>query len=1058
MSARLTASWAAALLLAAPSASAEEPTPDPAPVTPPDLASVRVVADTSGMRLQVDGKDFLVVGMNWGYTPIGQNYRYDLWSQPDDFVRAALDRDMTLLRKMGVNAIRVFSDVPPRWVRYIHDKHGIHTAVNHLLGRYGFLVDGTFVNPVDYSDPAFRKAVLADLAKTIERYRGVPGVIMVLLGNENNYGLVWTSFEIEQLPPESRERGRAEKLYELMGEAVATVKATDPSRLVALTNGDLQYLDLIKTLVVPRGLDIMGANVYRGASARDLFQRVRDELGLPFVFTEFGADAYDARRGREDDVMQARYLAAQWREIYAQSAGKGGAGNAAGGFIFQWVDGWWKYLQETALDVHDTHASWSNEGYLDDFVPGGNNMNEEWFGICALAPAGADGIAGVVPRTAYYVLKEAFRLDPYAPTTDVAAIDRHWDTIDPDALAVTYASARAAAEVEALGRFRVRDVRLDLATYVTGGKNLTDAARDEDGRFDHQQSFTLDVEARPVSRVRARVAINVLGRVAENPIDEIRYEARGRPRTVVDEAGERLVLEDLERVKLYAASVTWDEDLFTLDAFFRTGHYHWGYEGDAFGLYPEAFYGNQVDVYDADAPIGLSFTGKGDLEGLRLAFGPQLWWGANPALIGTYRRAFGPLTLTLVHHEDIAAQGTTVTSSAVPERVNRRTSLAAETKVGAVKVEVAGLVSGTTKIGEVFMDAEPTSGPSYADSGYLVTRDRIAAADTLGAKLKLSGSAGPVHAYLQGGYRGLVADGGGDWTVTYTGWSLKEAGRGNHWAVSGGAAIQLGHLQIAPNLLYQAPLVGPMPTIDEALDLATGTYYPGLRARSILDAPFAVLDNRETLGAELLLTWDPTPGTWLWAWDNEIVEDAPLAGSLDIVFRHHPTSRDALLGFTEDGVVFAFPGAPPAADLVEVNARLVANPGRGVRLLSRLYVGEGQARGDDPRRILRWGGDLRVAWDRLVVQAFAKFDDWGPYDYHRDFNYTFPVQLMVDLAWGATTPEWLGRLFTKVGVRGQFRSLDAHSNRFAADPLAPDDGGHEWEIMTYMQVTLGGAP
>ena len=62
------------------------------------------------------------------------------------------------------------------------------------------------------------------------------------------------------------------------------------------------------------------------------------------MFTEFGADAFDARRGREDDVTQARYLVAQWREIYEQSAGKGKVGNAIGGFVFQWSDGWWKYL------------------------------------------------------------------------------------------------------------------------------------------------------------------------------------------------------------------------------------------------------------------------------------------------------------------------------------------------------------------------------------------------------------------------------------------------------------------------------------------------------------------------------------------------------------------------------------------------------------------------------------------------------------------------------------------------------------------------------------------
>jgi len=36
--------------------------------------AVRVVTDSAGSRLQVDGRDFLVKGMNWDYVPIGENF------------------------------------------------------------------------------------------------------------------------------------------------------------------------------------------------------------------------------------------------------------------------------------------------------------------------------------------------------------------------------------------------------------------------------------------------------------------------------------------------------------------------------------------------------------------------------------------------------------------------------------------------------------------------------------------------------------------------------------------------------------------------------------------------------------------------------------------------------------------------------------------------------------------------------------------------------------------------------------------------------------------------
>jgi hypothetical protein len=40
-----------------------------------------------GWRLMVDGKPFMVNGMNWDSYPIGTNYEYVLWNQPDTLIR-----------------------------------------------------------------------------------------------------------------------------------------------------------------------------------------------------------------------------------------------------------------------------------------------------------------------------------------------------------------------------------------------------------------------------------------------------------------------------------------------------------------------------------------------------------------------------------------------------------------------------------------------------------------------------------------------------------------------------------------------------------------------------------------------------------------------------------------------------------------------------------------------------------------------------------------------------------------------------------------------------------
>ncbi|MCK6519749.1 hypothetical protein L6R46_32410, partial [Myxococcota bacterium] len=115
---------------------------------------------------------------------------------------------------------------------------------------------------------------------------------------------------------------------------------------------------------------------------------------------------------REDGFPQAEIQRTLWKEIYEQSHGKGGAGTAIGGLIFQWGDGWWKYKLDVNLDIQVPTASWSNGGYTFDFVEGENNMNEEWFGITAKTRNDELGLYYSKPRPAYYVLQRAFKLDP----------------------------------------------------------------------------------------------------------------------------------------------------------------------------------------------------------------------------------------------------------------------------------------------------------------------------------------------------------------------------------------------------------------------------------------------------------------------------------------------------------------------------------------------------------------------------------------------------------------------------------------------------------------------
>ena len=87
------------------------------------FAKVEVKKDAKGWRMFDNGKEVEVKGITWSNTPVGKDYNYSLWKMDDEFIYATLETDMPMLKAMGVNVIRSFDDVPPKWVEYIYDKY-----------------------------------------------------------------------------------------------------------------------------------------------------------------------------------------------------------------------------------------------------------------------------------------------------------------------------------------------------------------------------------------------------------------------------------------------------------------------------------------------------------------------------------------------------------------------------------------------------------------------------------------------------------------------------------------------------------------------------------------------------------------------------------------------------------------------------------------------------------------------------------------------------------------------------------------------------------------------
>jgi len=1009
-----------------------------------EASKVMTLKDENGWKLVVDGRDFQVKGVVWSFTPIGENYTYDLFSKSEDYIRRVIDTDMTLLKRMGCTAIRSFSMIPPEWIEYIYTRYGIMTIVNDMFGRYGVMVNGKWEANTDYSDPAVRKVLLEQARKTFEKYKNTRGVLMFMLGNESNYGLEWTSGAIENLPAGQRLDAKARYLYSLLGEAVRLGKSIDPDHPMGIVNGDLGYLDLIKELCPD--IDILGVNTYRGRKAYSGFYASVDEtLDRPIVLTEFGADAYNVVTAEEDQYDQASFLKDQWEELYGEAYGKGKSQNVLGGFVFEWMDEWWKHGMETGLTVHDTVGTWKNGAYDFDAMPGRNNMNEEWFGICAQSELTDEGVNRRIPRAAYYLFQKIWALDLYKSSSkqvkDTFAGISIADCVAqalPHAMADSFASRSPLSvhgSVEARSILSGTSADLASGKFDTIKKNLV---------MRHVETASLDFEFRPVENLSGGVSLkfSTTSRYFDSKEKPLSWFAVPASFTW-EKNGEN-------PVSLYSAWATYDGSKLKAELFYRTGHPDWKLEGDFFGILPEAFDRYMMDLNKQRAPFGVELSFKDSLDGLVVYAGPELYAGAFPQVIAKYFRKAGHFSYALMHQEEISyPDGSFVSSVQVNEwkktPLTRRSSIFFEGKfLPAVDVQGGLLVGSPEKIGYTYTKAVKTaSGSGSGGSDWNIYKNQPASIfDALGTKVRVATTAIPYvyEAYLQGTVLGALAN--TQPSIPRAGSQIADPGTGNRWDVEAGMTFLYGSFAFAPKFLYREPIYGPLPTISSL----------GITQRTYEDL-FYVFANRKAIQAEAVLTWDPTGATYFHDWNNDDREDSPFAASLSFLYNFYlgPTDRAC---FVADylGTVYSFSsGLPEIEGTWSLMSRVVARVSPRVRLIATATAGYGQS-GKDPAKapVLYGGGTLRLAIDRLMINGELYVNAWGPESWYREFQATFPLQAKLGLAWGFKPLSFMNQN-DRVGVDVMYRSFGPNS---PSDQSASGALSSRFEVQAYFNVGL----
>ncbi|MCM8792423.1 MAG: hypothetical protein NC826_04735, partial [Candidatus Omnitrophica bacterium] len=132
-------------------------------------------------RLMVDGKPYVIKGVCYNPIPIGQDYDYDWWSDPN----MPWLVDGKLMQEMGINTVRFYQpggnpEAVKRVIADLYKNFGIRTIIGHWLGFWNYPCPF-------YGDSDFRDKIKNEVLEMVKLYKDEEGILFWVLGNENNY-------------------------------------------------------------------------------------------------------------------------------------------------------------------------------------------------------------------------------------------------------------------------------------------------------------------------------------------------------------------------------------------------------------------------------------------------------------------------------------------------------------------------------------------------------------------------------------------------------------------------------------------------------------------------------------------------------------------------------------------------------------------------------------------------------------------------------------------------------------------------------------------------------
>lgn len=324
--------------------------------------------------LRVHGEPFLAKGVGYQPMPVGADITRSnidaVYTDPCVFAR-----DLPLLRGIGVNAVRFWSELPDSDL--LLDAL-YNSGVEPIYAVMGFWVP---MGPGDdYSDPVFADNLEQSFRAYVQRFKDHPAVLAWAIGNENNLNYAGDLSDWYALA-----NRLAAAAYDVEGVAY------HPTMIVNAGLWDFGDVDVGSDDESLDSVDLWGHNTYFGYEDHCYFDYYDRLSAKPLLLTEYGVDAYDDNAGAEYPTTHAQWVVHQWQQLRVRSVG---------GTVMAYSDEWWKAGSPSSHDAGGFYSGRQPDGY----------SNEEWYGLVAVASS-AGGCDEVTPRLAFFALGDEFAKD-----------------------------------------------------------------------------------------------------------------------------------------------------------------------------------------------------------------------------------------------------------------------------------------------------------------------------------------------------------------------------------------------------------------------------------------------------------------------------------------------------------------------------------------------------------------------------------------------------------------------------------------------------------------------